>query len=87
MVDQRSDRTRRNLMCTIVQGISAGLLLRTPQAKASDKMTLQQAEYRASPNGIYSCGMCTLFEPPKSCKVVEGDLSRSGWCKVFELAD
>lgn len=87
MVDQRSDRTRRNVMSAVVQGISAGLLVRIAQAEASDKMTLQQAEYQASPNGIYSCGLCTLFEPPKSCKVVEGDVSRSGWCKVFELAD
>jgi hypothetical protein len=33
------------------------------------------------------CAMCTLFEPPKSCKIVEGDVSPSGWCKAFALAD
>jgi hypothetical protein len=91
MVDQRSDRTRRNMMRTVVQGIlqgiSAGLLVRISQADAADKMTLKQAEYQDSPQGIYSCGMCTLFEPPKSCKVVEGEVSKYGWCKVFALAD
>jgi hypothetical protein len=28
-----------------------------------------------------------LFEPPKSCKVVEGEISGDGWCKAFALAD
>jgi hypothetical protein len=31
--------------------------------------------------------MCTFFEAPKSCKVVEGDISRDGWCKVFAAVD
>lgn len=87
MVDQRSDRTRRDIICAVTQGISAGLLLRISPTEAADKMTLQQAEYQDKPQGIYYCGMCTLFEPPKSCKVVEGEVSKYGWCKVFALAD
>jgi hypothetical protein len=50
-------------------------------------MTRQQANYQDSPNGIYSCAVCTLFEAPKTCKVVEGDVSPDGWCKAFALAD
>jgi hypothetical protein len=50
-------------------------------------MTPQQAEYRDTPNGIYSCAVCTLFEPTKSCKVVAGEVSKDGWCKAFALAD
>jgi hypothetical protein len=81
------DRSRRTAIRTVVTGISAGLLLRISQAEASDKMTRQQAEYQDTPDGLYSCATCTLFEPPKSCKVVEGDVSRDGWCKAFALAD
>jgi hypothetical protein len=33
------------------------------------------------------CATCTLFEPPRGCKVVEGDVSPYGWCKAFALAD
>jgi hypothetical protein len=50
-------------------------------------MTRAQAEYQDAPNGIYSCGLCTLFERPNACKVVEGEVSKDGWCKAFELAD
>ena len=82
---------RRKILRAFAKGVSAGvsaaLLARIVPAEASDKMTRQQAEYQDSPNGIYSCGMCTLFEAPKYCKVVDGEVSKDGWCKAFALAD
>ena len=87
MIEKRVDQSRRKLMRAVAKGISAGLLLRSSQTKASEKMTRQQAEYQDTPKDIYSCGMCTLFEPPKDCKVVAGEVSRDGWCKAFVLAD
>jgi len=87
MVEKRVDRSRREVMRAVVTGVPAGLLLRISQVKASEKMTRQQAEYQDAPKDIYSCGMCTLFELPKYCKVVEGEISKEGWCKAFVLAD
>jgi hypothetical protein len=81
------NRSRRNVMRSLAGGVSAGLLPRIAPADASEKMTRAQAEYQAAPNGIYSCGLCTLFERPNACKVVEGEVSKDGWCKAFELAD
>jgi hypothetical protein len=87
MVEQRLDSSRRKILCAVVTGMPAALLFRITRARASEKMTRQQAEYQDTPNGIYSCGLCTLFERPKSCKVVEGDVSEDGWCKAFAMAD
>ena len=87
MGEQQVDNSRRKLMGAIATGASAALLFRLSPAAASEKMTQQQAEYQDKPNGIYSCGMCTLFERPNACKVVEGEISRDGWCKAFALAD
>ena len=84
---KRLGSSRRKLIGAVVKGVSAGLLLRISPVAASEKMTWQQAEYQDKPQGIYNCGQCTLFEPPKSCKVVEGEISRDGWCKAFALAD
>jgi hypothetical protein len=81
------DESRRALMQTVVGAIPAALVFRMSQADASDKMTRQQAQYQDTPNGIYSCGLCTLFERPNGCKVVEGEVSSDGWCKAFALAD
>jgi hypothetical protein len=81
------ERSRRNVMRALAGGVSAGLLPRIVPAEASEKMTRAQAQYQDAPNGIYSCGLCTLFERPNACKVVEGEVSKDGWCKAFELAD
>jgi hypothetical protein len=67
-------------------GGASSMLLPGP-AEASDKMTKAEAEYQDTPNGIYNCATCTLFEAPSSCKVVEGEVSRDGWCKAFAMAD
>jgi len=87
MIEQPIDRARRKAMGALAGAISAGLVSRISQAKAAEKMTRQQAEYRDTPNGIYSCGLCTLFEKPNACKVVEGEVSKDGWCKAFAMAD
>jgi hypothetical protein len=78
---------RRKVLRAALATVPAGLLWRISSAQAADKMTLKQAEYQDGPNGIYSCAVCTLFEPPKGCKVVEGEISKDGWCRVFALAD
>jgi hypothetical protein len=57
------------------------------QSQAQQKMSKREAGYQDSPMDIRMCATCTLFEPPKSCKVVEGDVSPDGWCKAFVLAD
>ena len=87
MSEQPLDGSRRALLHGIVSAIPAALVFRLAQADASDKMTRQQAQYQDTPSGIYSCGLCTLFEPPNACKVIEGEVSKDGWCKAFALAD
>jgi hypothetical protein len=87
MIEKRIDRSRRKVMRAAVSGVSAGLLLRISRTQASEKMTRQQADYQDAPKGIFSCAVCSLFEPPKSCKVVDGEVSKDGWCRAFALAD
>ena len=87
MTEQQIDRARRKAVGALTGAISAGLVSRISRARAAEKMTRQQAEYQNTPNGIYSCGMCTLFEKPNACKVVEGEVSKDGWCKAFAMAD
>ena len=87
MVKERLGRSRRSVIRAIVTGVPAAVLLPISRTEAAEKMTRQQAEYQDRPDGIYSCGMCTLFEKPNACKVVEGDISIDGWCKAFALAD
>jgi hypothetical protein len=79
--------SRRSLLCAALGGVSATLLPRIALAEDSDKMTKGQAAYQDTPNGMYSCGLCTLFVEPNGCKVVDGEISKDGWCKAFAMAD
>ncbi|HWJ39140.1 MAG TPA: hypothetical protein VNR86_10320 [Sphingomicrobium sp.] len=47
------------------------------------KMSPRAMSYRNSPNGNQSCANCANFEPPSSCKVVDGTISPGGWCILY----
>ena len=78
--------TKRNVLRLTVLGV-AGLLNVPRRACAAEKLSKKDAEYQDSPKGIQMCATCTLFVAPRSCKVVEGDISPNGWCKAYAMAD
>ena len=87
MAARHSCWSRRAAIGAVLGGTAGALLAPIASAEAADKMTRAQAEYQDTPNGLYSCGMCSLFEEPSGCKVVEGEVSKDGWCKAFALQD
>lgn len=71
-----------------------GLAVVGKQSKADDqptenpnKITQAVAEYQPTPKGMFSCAVCTFFIKPKGCKVVDGEVSPAGWCKLFDMVD
>jgi hypothetical protein len=54
---------------------------------AQVKMSPKEAEYQDGPKNGLTCAACSLFRPPRSCEVVDGDISPVGWCKFFDLPD
>jgi hypothetical protein len=75
---------RRRIFITVLMGVATGIDF---SARAAEKMSKQEAKYQDNPKDVRMCATCTLFVPPHSCKVVEGDISPYGWCKAFALAD
>ena len=53
------------------------------QAAAQEKMSQADAKYQGTPKGDQRCDGCMLFEPPGTCKIVQGEISPSGWCQLF----
>jgi hypothetical protein len=56
-------------------------------ARAKVKFSKTKAQYQDQPMEGFTCSACSEFVRPKSCKVVAGDVSPSGWCKFFALVD
>jgi hypothetical protein len=54
---------------------------------AQQKMSQAAAAYQDRPKNGLGCAACTLFRPPRSCEVVQGDISPNGWCRFFDLPD
>jgi hypothetical protein len=80
--------SKRNFLWLAFAAVSgAALRPQRTAAQAGGKMSKAQAEYQDSPKGIQMCATCSLFDEPRACKVVEGDISPNGWCKAYAMAD
>jgi hypothetical protein len=53
------------------------------QATAQEKISQPDAKYQGTPKCDQRCDGCMLFQPPNACKVVQGEISPSGWCQLF----
>jgi hypothetical protein len=53
------------------------------QARAQEKLSQPDAKYQDTPKGDQRCDGCMLFQPPNTCKIVQGEISPSGWCQLF----
>jgi hypothetical protein len=47
------------------------------------KLTQAVARYQDRPKEYESCGSCPYFVFPKSCVLVEGEISATGWCPMY----
>ena len=65
----------------------AALTLSVGLVRGAEKMSKEAAQYEDAPHGIAMCATCSLFVEPRSCKVVDGDISPNGWCKAYAMAD
>jgi anaerobic selenocysteine-containing dehydrogenase len=79
-----SSVSRRDFLFVAAAGggaiIGAGLVASPARAA---KMSPRALSYRPSPNGNQSCANCANFQPPNSCKVVDGTVTPSGWCILY----
>lgn len=60
-------------------GVLSATLSKTAEAKAAQNLV----GYQDQPHGSQQCDNCAQFEPPSACKVVDGTISPTGWCKVY----
>jgi hypothetical protein len=85
---ERGFGSKRTFMRLLLTGFAAWPLSRERAlAQGGSKMSKQQAEYQDGPKGILMCATCSLFDEPRACKVVDGEISPNGWCNAYAMAD
>ncbi|HLK80096.1 MAG TPA: twin-arginine translocation signal domain-containing protein [Xanthobacteraceae bacterium] len=84
--------SRRGFIKTMGAVAAAVTCGRAEAAKAEDykpqdqkKLTQAAARYQDHPQRDESCGSCPYFIFPKSCVVVEGEISATGWCPMYTI--
>ncbi len=77
---------RRSVLTFAALAGAAGIVgtgLAPGAVAAATKVAQKTVAYRSSPNGKLRCDLCTQWQAPASCKVVEGTISPSGWCSLY----
>ena len=85
---RQSDLSRRMMLQRLALGAGGAALLaaagtREAAAQATKKTSQKAVAYQETPHGTQQCDNCKQFVAPSSCKVVEGDVVATGWCKVY----
>lgn len=83
-----AEPSRRSILRNFVfsagaTAVSSSILGENRGAVAQTKAAKSVVAYQDTPHEGQSCATCLQFEPPSSCKVVEGTVSPAGWCKVY----
>jgi High potential iron-sulfur protein len=79
-----ADCSRRALLRNVAvaaAGVAAFSAAMSDRAEA--KVAQNLVGYQDQPHGAQQCSNCLQFEPPSACKVVDGTVSPTGWCKVY----
>ena len=75
--------SRRALLGSTTALAAATVLAGTGTGQAQAKMPKQTAQYQDSPNGDQKCEGCHFFIEGGSCRLVEGEVSPNGWCRLY----
>lgn len=67
---------------TVLLGASLPFIT-ADMAKAQEKANKTTAKYQEQPKDGHSCSICQFFHPPKTCQLVDGDISPNGWCSFW----
>ena len=81
--NQRVSRRDFLFAAAVGGGAMLGAGLIASPAAASSKMSPKAMQYRPTPNGSQRCDNCANWQPPGTCKLVDGPIVASGWCLLY----
>ena len=67
----------------LIAAAGAAPLLVLTGGEAQAKLAQTAVKYQATPSGDHQCDGCVQFVSPNSCKLVDGEISPTGWCLLW----
>jgi High potential iron-sulfur protein len=81
-IREKLELTRRSILISAV-GSTSVLAGMTNWAQAGAKIPQSAVYYQRSPKDGQECQHCAQFAGPNACKLVDGDISPTGWCRLW----
>ena len=83
--DRNLSGTPRPTRRVVLQGALAAAIVggAAGVARAQSKAKQSLVQYQDKPKGHQQCDNCLHWEPPDSCKVVEGKINPKAWCALY----
>jgi hypothetical protein len=78
--------SRRRLLTALIS-YAPFAVLSASETTAGVKVAQSAAHYQPTPNEGRACGGCYLFVAPDHCKFLAGEISPSGWCRLWKAKD
>ena len=82
-MDEKNKVSRRSLLRGAVLLASGTLAASVIPLAHAQKASKADAKYQDKPKDGQKCSQCVYFQAPKTCGVVEGDISPDGWCAMY----
>jgi hypothetical protein len=76
----KSGFSRRTVL---IAAAGAAPLLALTGGQAQAKIAQTAVKYQTMPKDGHQCDGCVQFVAPNSCKLVDGDISPTGWCSLW----
>jgi len=73
----------RRTVLIAAAGAAPLLRLMTNEAEAGARVPQSLVHYRPSPKDGQDCDDCDHFVTPSRCELVDGNISRNGWCGLW----
>jgi hypothetical protein len=78
--EAKSHVSRRNIL---LAAVGAAPILALASTDAQAKIAQTAVKYQQSPNDGKQCDGCNYFMSPNACKVVDGEISPTGYCTLW----
>lgn len=74
--------SRRRVLISALGSTSAFAGM-TRWTQAGVKVPQNVVHYQSTPKDSQDCGNCNQFAAPNACKLVDGDITPTGWCRLW----
>ena len=82
-VRARGQFSRRKVLVSLISSAPLAVLS-VGGAAAGPKVAQSAAHYQPTPKEGQACAACYLFLSPNHCKFLAGEISPSGWCRLWK---